>query len=223
MGPRRRLARLSSLINRALASEDEEAASPFVCEAYKRQPVEVVDAAETLLRSAVTRRRRLGAWLLAEIGYPSKPLLRKRLALLKQACRDDAADEVRARAILSLACLKTAAANAIVRSLHRSSSVVVRRSVAQSIPGNGDRADLRVLKVLATDPDPLVREWAAFGLGFQPSRCARVLLPTLAGRPRLPPEVLPLPGGEGTAVVASPPSVLFVQVGNLGFGPGGLA
>ena len=164
---RNMLAPLEKLIASAIRCRADDATAIRVVQMHKHVPRRVVDIATRLIRSDRESRRHLAVWLLGELGYPKKPLLKERLSLLKSACVSDRSTKVRARAILSLGQLECNSATKFIRPFSRSISASIRLAVAQALPRDGSHETFAVLKRLAVDDDAQVREWATFSLGQQ--------------------------------------------------------
>jgi HEAT repeat protein len=158
---------LEKLVNSAIRCRTEDAARIRVVQIYKHDPKRVVELATDLIGSNREMRRHLGVWLLAELGYPKKPLLQKRVALLKSVCSRDASTKVRSRAVLSLGQLGCESATKIILLLSRNNSAVIRLAVAQALPNDGSARTVAALRRLADDSDACVREWATFSFGTQ--------------------------------------------------------
>jgi HEAT repeat protein len=164
----RRAWHVATLLRHALNTRDEKAAWECVVVLHARGTREVFFAAEQLCRSSDSRKRRLGADILGQLGTPARPFRRESLKILHNLLCTESAPKVLNSMLTAIGhCQEKNNQQGLGRiaklRAHRSENV--RFGVVMALLGRTNRISLNTLISLTTDTSDDVRDWATFGLG----------------------------------------------------------
>jgi HEAT repeat protein len=134
---------------------------------HYRATREVFDAAEALCGSACPQEWQLGADILGQLGIPERLFPEESLHLLAEMSRSETDLDVLDSVCIALGHLHHPGAAEPLLRWKRHPEGRIRLSVAIALGGIQAPEAIEGLIELSTDPRPVVRDWATFGLGSQ--------------------------------------------------------
>lgn len=164
---------LDVLIAAALAEAEREAAREqamlegehfAIAVLHERGTRDVLDAALLLCRSADAQRRKLGAQILGQLGWPERTFPEECCDALLALVQQDPDLAVIVQAIYALGHLGHGRAVPALAALQNHHDSEVRRGVAFSLCGHDTPEAVSALMHLARDPEMEVRDWATTGI-----------------------------------------------------------
>jgi HEAT repeat protein len=139
--------------------------APHLAALCWRGTPDVLEAVRGLMSGAAARERAVAAYVLGQLGVPSRrDPAASDAALAELAAREDDPGVLAAIAH-AYGNLGEPHGTAVLLALAGHEDAAVRFGVAQALGGRDDPQATQALVGLAADPDPEVREWAAFALG----------------------------------------------------------
>jgi HEAT repeat protein len=153
------------LINIALSESDEEKAWDAIGVLHFRANREVFDAAAKLCGSECPTERSLGASILGQIGVEQRLFLDQSLTVLLDSLSKERDVEAFQSICFALGHRGDQRAIAPVLELRQHPDANVRYAVVHALSCHADERAIQGLIELTLDTDPLVRDWATFGIG----------------------------------------------------------
>jgi HEAT repeat protein len=158
---------VDELVNAVLSEADEEAAWEPVYVLHWRGTREVLLRAKELCGSRCPRERRLGADILGQSGVPDRTFPAECRSQLRGMLKADEEADVLRAVLVALSHQADAEAIPSVIGFSSYPDPWGRHGVVLALTGHEAPLAVGGLVSLSTDPDPLVRDWATFGLGTQ--------------------------------------------------------
>lgn len=160
---------VSTLVRRALSARNDHTYWENIKVLHRRGTREVLDAATLLCSAKSLKKRRVGADILGQIGWP-RNFPEQVLKVLHGLLQTETSADVLHSALVAIGHTQDHEDMRGIRQIlslqhHRNPSV--RFAVVFALLGRQDRYSLSALIKLSEDPDDEVRDWATFGLGTQ--------------------------------------------------------
>jgi HEAT repeat protein len=151
----------------ALTEPDENAAREAVVTLHFRGTRDVFDTASDLCTSECPQERTLGANILGQLGVPHRTFPTESVKVLLERLEVETDEDVLDATCIALGHIHDPTAIPSPVRLKTHASARVRYAVVFALAGFEDQLAIKTLIELSRDQDPVVRDWATFGLGRQ--------------------------------------------------------